>query len=182
MTDPVGPSPESTCAAGWRAIEERARAIGLCVRPYEAADFDTLFALHREALGTLTSADAPWDDLVRRPRFQRWIGSHDVRVLTYEHRTIGMVGVEPSFGAVYFTAFELVHDWRGRGIGTHVFRAAMDAAAAHAAAVMLHVYDANPARHLFDRLGFVPADDGSAFGTLMTWPAPTPVGADHVAT
>jgi hypothetical protein len=52
-----------------------------------------------------------------------------------------------------------------------VFQAAMDAAATHGAAVMLHVYDANPARRLFDRLGFVPADAGSVLGTPMTWPA-----------
>ncbi len=73
---------------------------------------------------------------------------------------------EPGYGFVDGATPELSvalqAEFRGAGIGTRLLRALLDEARARGvAAVSLSVQDANPARRLYERLGFVPVrDDG----------------------
>ncbi|WP_404380362.1 GNAT family N-acetyltransferase [Caenispirillum salinarum] len=61
---------------------------------------------------------------------------------------------------------------RGRGHGGAILRAVMDVAAARGQAVRLHVIAHNPARRLYERLGFrVAGDDGLGQRLAMEWRA-----------
>lgn len=62
----------------------------------------------------------------------------------------------------------LVPASRGSGLGTQLCRAVMDEAAQKGKIVSLHVEDENPARRLYDRLGFVEVAEVT-FYKLMHW-------------
>ena len=51
----------------------------------------------------------------------------------------------------------LLEPWRGRGVGTAVLRSLMEEADASSRPLSIHVEVDNPARSLYERLGFVPA-------------------------
>ena len=61
--------------------------------------------------------------------------------------------------------------FRGRGIGTGLLRELMAEAGASGRSLSIHVELNNPARRLYDRLGFVPAGEHGVY-VLMRWTQP----------
>jgi GNAT superfamily N-acetyltransferase len=62
---------------------------------------------------------------------------------------------------------------RGAGIGTRLVRAILDEAAREGKRTSVHVERLNPARRLYDRLGFVPVADCGVYLLLEARPAAT---------
>lgn len=64
----------------------------------------------------------------------------------------------------------LLPEERGRGLGTQLLSAMLDAArAAGAASLGLHVELNNPARQLYERMGFVEIESDSGMHAAMIW-------------
>lgn len=57
----------------------------------------------------------------------------------------------------------LAPGFRGRGIGTRLLRSLMDEADASGRKLSIHVEQNNPARSLYDRLGFLPAGEHGVY-------------------
>ena len=62
----------------------------------------------------------------------------------------------------------LAPPFRGRGIGTGLLRELMEEAGASGRALSIHVEMNNPARRLYERLGFSPAGEHGIY-VLMRW-------------
>ena len=60
---------------------------------------------------------------------------------------------------------------RGQGIGGHLMRDILDEAAAAGIMVRIHVERTNPARRLYDRLGFRTMEEGEVYD-LLSWTSP----------
>jgi ribosomal protein S18 acetylase RimI-like enzyme len=65
----------------------------------------------------------------------------------------------------------LAPGFRGRGIGTSLLRSLMDEADESARKVSIHVEQNNPARSLYDRLGFLPAGEHGVYVLMERPPA-----------
>jgi ribosomal protein S18 acetylase RimI-like enzyme len=65
----------------------------------------------------------------------------------------------------------LAPPFRGRGIGTALVRELMEEAGAGERSLSIHVEMNNPARRLYERLGFVPAGEHGVY-VLMRWTQP----------
>lgn len=63
----------------------------------------------------------------------------------------------------------LLAEWRGRGLGQMVLRRVMREAAACGRDVTIYVEAGNPARRLYDRLGFLPIGQPDGLHQLMRW-------------
>lgn len=68
----------------------------------------------------------------------------------------------------------LLPGWRGRGLGTRCLRALMDEAAATGRHVGIQVEIHNPARRLYERLGFLPEGEPQGLYQPMLRPATAP--------
>lgn len=61
---------------------------------------------------------------------------------------------------------------RGAGVGTRLLRALLDEAAADGRSVTIHVEPANPAKRLYERLGFELVSDGEIYQFMRARPQP----------
>jgi ribosomal protein S18 acetylase RimI-like enzyme len=81
---------------------------------------------------------------------------------------IGRMYVDRTPEEVRLMEITLLPEYRGRGIGGMLVRALMEEADATNRKMSLHVEMDNPARHLYDRLGFLPVKEEGVY-ILMEW-------------
>jgi ribosomal protein S18 acetylase RimI-like enzyme len=79
---------------------------------------------------------------------------------------IGRLYVQRGAAEIRLIEITLAPDWRGRGIGAALVRHLLDEAAGHGRRVVLHVERENPARRLYELLGFRPVADVGIYDRL----------------
>jgi ribosomal protein S18 acetylase RimI-like enzyme len=96
----------------------------------------------------------------------------DCRIILVDGVPVGQMYVERQPTVIVLMGFAVLAEQRGRGIGATALRMLLDEAARDGKPVRLHVEQTNPARRLYERLGFRwIADEGVHW--LMEW-APAP--------
>jgi GNAT superfamily N-acetyltransferase len=92
-------------------------------------------------------------------------------VILQEDEPIGRLYVARWRDEIRIVDIALLPEHRGTGIGTAIVRGLLAEAAAVGKPVRIHVERLNPARRLYDRLGFVPIEDKGVYW-LMEWRPP----------
>jgi RimJ/RimL family protein N-acetyltransferase len=82
---------------------------------------------------------------------------------------VGRLWLDRRGAAVHVLDIALLPAWRGQGLGGRVLRRLMADAAAQAQALTIYVEAGNPARRLYDRLGFRPVGDPDGVHQFMRW-------------
>ncbi|EKV29133.1 Acetyltransferase, GNAT family [Caenispirillum salinarum AK4] len=91
-------------------------------------------------------------------------------ILEHDGQGAGRLCLHQRNDAILVLDIVIIPGLRGRGHGGAILRAVMDAAAGRGQAVRLHVIGHNPARRLYERLGFrTVGDDGLRLA--MEWRA-----------
>jgi GNAT superfamily N-acetyltransferase len=94
-------------------------------------------------------------------------------VILRDGRPIGRLYVARWKDEIRIVDIALLPEHRGAGIGTAILQDLLAEAAAAGKPVRIHVERLNPARRLYERLGFVPIEDKGVY-YLMEWqPAAT---------
>lgn len=159
------------------------KARGLSLRPAREADEPFLRALF-ETARTDAAVLAAWPETVRGPfldqqfRFQtahyaQVYPGADCLLVVDAGVPVGHLIVFCAPGQWCLVDIALLPAWRGRGIGTLLLKAVQAAARrAGASCLRLMVEPRNPARRLYERLGFTTVADHQV-GLEMEWrPAP----------
>ena len=110
----------------------------------------------------------PWDDADQRQRWQASFDPATHQVIEADGVTAGTLAVVHSADHVFLSLIEVDPDFQGGGIGTSLVRMVMAQAAASAGPARLQVLKVNPARRLYERLGFVIYDVTDTH-FLMEW-------------
>jgi ribosomal protein S18 acetylase RimI-like enzyme len=92
----------------------------------------------------------------------------------------GRLYLEPRVSRLHIIDIALMPAWRGQGIGTAILRALQETARAQGKGVGIMVEVFNPARRLYDRLGFTQTADHGVY-LEMEW-RPDPAGAAQLNT
>jgi ribosomal protein S18 acetylase RimI-like enzyme len=95
-------------------------------------------------------------------------------VIELEGTAIGRLYIDRQEDDISIIDIALVPAWRGRGIGRMLLEEILAEGAATGRKVTIYVEHFNPARHLYDRLGFRHVDTNGVYH-LMEWrsePAP----------
>ena len=89
-------------------------------------------------------------------------------------QAVGALWADDGEQAIHVLDIAVLPCWRGQGIGTCCLQALLAAAGRRQLPVTLQVASDNPARRLYERLGFVPAgtDDGSNLPMICRPPSP----------
>ncbi len=124
------------------------------IRPAQKDELDGLYAIHRAAMETYVSQTwGSWDDAFQRHHFrEHW---PDVRLaIDVEGILGGFVDLDESPERIRVENIELLPAHQNKGIGTAILVSVQQRAAGRNLPVSLQVLKVNPARRLYERLGF----------------------------
>src|SRR3954452_21429239 len=100
----------------------------------------------------------PWDEARQRRLFEEHIRPWATRIVLVDGREAGMMEILPEDAGsprVHLANIWLAPEYHGRGIGTRLVTDLVREAHARGVSVTLNVFKVNPARRLYERLGFV---------------------------
>jgi ribosomal protein S18 acetylase RimI-like enzyme len=151
------------------------------LRPVADADRPFLVELY----GTTREAElerVPWDDAAKRAFVEQQFSAQDAHYRgNYPGATLDVIEVDGDrAGRLYvhrgprdirIMDIVLAPDFRGRGIGTSLLRSLMREADASRRKLSIHVEMNNPARTLYDRLGFSPVGEHGVYLLLERPPS-----------
>jgi RimJ/RimL family protein N-acetyltransferase len=158
----------------------QAFANGVTRRPETDADTPFLLSLYASTRAD-ELAQVSWPDAEKRAfvdmqfRAQR----HHYRavfpdarfdVLEHEGAAVGRLYTDERDDELRVIDIIIAPAWRGRSIGSAVLAELIDGAAAAGRIVTIHVERFNPARRLYERLGFVPVEEGPIYTRMERRP------------
>jgi ribosomal protein S18 acetylase RimI-like enzyme len=95
-----------------------------------------------------------WDEAQQAEKFATQWRLDETRIITCAGEDAGWLQTRPAEDAIFLGQLYLDGCFQGRGIGTRVMRIIIDEAQRDGKAVTLGVVKINPARRLYERLGF----------------------------
>jgi ribosomal protein S18 acetylase RimI-like enzyme len=151
----------------------------LTLRPSAEADRELLFEIYASTR-TEELAPVPWDDATKRAFLTQQFDAQDryykdfrpqaaYDVIVADGRPAGRLYVDRGTDQILVMDIALLPEFRNRGIGTTLLRSLIDEANASDRTLAIHVEVNNPARSLYDRLGFRPAGEHGVY-VLMERP------------
>jgi ribosomal protein S18 acetylase RimI-like enzyme len=120
------------------------------LRPATEADREFFFATRRAGFRALVD----WDDDVERAKADREFDELPVQIVLVGGEAVGYLAVLDEHDHLFLDEVVLVERAQGRGLGTELVRALLGDAAERDVPVRLSVLVNNPARRLYERLGF----------------------------
>lgn len=154
------------------------------LRPVRAGDDEFLWRVYRstrEPELDLTGWDEPQKQAFVQMQFEaqrRHYGQHypaaTHEVILVDGEPAGRLYVDRSPEEIRIVDITLLPEFRSRGTGTAILRTILDDGARDGVPVTIHVEQFNPARRLYDRLGFRPVAE-HGIHVLMEWRSGAPV-------
>lgn len=142
------------------------------LRPATPSDYGAFYRIHKESMGPYIEATwGPWVELAQRDFFQARMDRGHIEVVVVEGVAGGILELDDRFGVCFVSNIQLSAACRRRGIGSAILREVLAQAGARGQAVELTVLRVNPARALYERLGFVETSV-SATHHFMRWSPP----------
>jgi ribosomal protein S18 acetylase RimI-like enzyme len=117
-------------------------------------DVDFLYELHRAALKKYIELTWGWDE---EWQVEHFLSNFDVswkRIIQVDGEDIGCLAVVDEGDAIFLSYIALMPGQQGRGIGTRLIKTVLHQAGERGVPVRLTVLKPNPARRLYERLGF----------------------------
>lgn len=169
------------------AAAEAVVSAGITLRPATEADAAVLLAVyassraHEMALVDWTEAQkaeflAMQFEAQRRHYLAHYDGAAYL-VVERDGQPVGRLYVHAGSRDVRIMEVQLLPEARGQGIGTALLRHVIAAAAVRGQGTSIHVELENPARRLYERLGFVPIEERGPY-LLMERPAGSPAASE----
>jgi ribosomal protein S18 acetylase RimI-like enzyme len=142
----------------------------LFFQPATNADIDALMALRKATmLPHLHRAGAPSDDAALLARVTYRL--EDAQLVYLNGEAVGLVKAHREGSVWHLIQVQVAPQWQGKGLGEKLVRGVLEQAAQHGSSVVLDVLFDNPAKRLYDRLGFVVEQRG-AMEYRMRWSPP----------
>ena len=119
-----------------------------------AEDYNFALALYTQTIKPYTIAFMPWIDAVESARFKRLWSLADTRIITLDGAEVGWVEATDTGEELVLKQFYIAPARQKRGIGTQVMDLLLKEWQSAGKPIVLNVLKNNPARRLYQRLGF----------------------------
>ncbi len=122
-------------------------------------DFDFLYRLHVATMKEYVAAVYGWDDAFQERYFKEKFDPTSCQIVVVEGRDVGMVRVDESEGELYIDNIHILPEYQNRGLGTAILEDILRSAKERGLPVALRVLKGNPAKRLYERLGFAAVEE-----------------------
>jgi ribosomal protein S18 acetylase RimI-like enzyme len=95
-----------------------------------------------------------WDEAWQSHYFQQHFDRAACQIIVLHGQDIGVISVVRQVTDIFLSNIELLPTYQGQGIGTQLIKALVDEAHRKRVPMTLQVLKVNPARRLYERLGF----------------------------
>lgn len=124
-------------------------------RPAKSGDFDFCYCAIEEGLRDyVIETFGQWDDAAERRRLYQRQQQHQYDLIKVDGETVGCCCVFEMPDSLNLELIALYHRHQGRGIGTRFVEQVIAEARSMSLPVILRCIKSNPAKSLYDRLGF----------------------------
>jgi GNAT superfamily N-acetyltransferase len=117
-------------------------------------DFGFLYSLHEQTMKSYVDQTWGWNDSDQLARFRAGFDPMKRRIIVCGGQDVGVLAVEESPRGVFIGIVQITPPWQRLGIGTQVIEDITNAASIRGLPTRLQVLKINPARRLYERLGF----------------------------
>ena len=125
------------------------------LRHVRDADYEFLYRLKVVCLKEYVEAIWGWDEARQRRHFAVKFDPAASRIVVAFGRDAGQLSIEERPEEIYLNGIYLLPAYQGQGLGSQILRDVMAGAKQSDRPVRLQVLAGNPARRLYERLGFV---------------------------
>ena len=139
------------------------------------ADRDFLFEVHRQALGPYIEQTWGWDDGEQRAHFEATFDGGTWQVILVSGQPVGMIRTTETATRVYLDDIEILPDFQHQGLGSAIVSWVIREASAAGKPTALQVLRVNPARRLYERLGFDVIGEDDVHVRMLRRPDPNSV-------
>ncbi|MDQ4123707.1 MAG: GNAT family N-acetyltransferase [Acidobacteriota bacterium] len=136
-------------------------------RQIEQADFDFLWRLHNAALKDYVTKTWGWDENWQRDNFARTFTPFNGKIIVVDGKDAGYLWVIEKEFEILLASIRLLPEYQNHGIGSKIIRDLLEKSQK---SVRLQVLKVNPARRLYERLGFRICDETATHFILKTNP------------
>jgi len=123
-------------------------------RPASRSDFDFCWPIYRDAMKPLTEAVGQWNEPAQHKVVAQAVADSGTSILRQDQSDVGWLQVEESRHVVQLKQLFLLPAVRNRGLGTGFLTWMKERADRKRKDLTLDVMSNNPARRLYERLGF----------------------------
>jgi ribosomal protein S18 acetylase RimI-like enzyme len=141
------------------------------LRPANESDREFFFATRRDGFRALVEELGTWDDVAERAKADTEFDELPVQIVLEAGEPVGYLAVLHEADHLFLDEVVIVPEAQRRGLGTALARGVLADAGARGLPVRLSVLANNPARRLYERLGFR-ATGGDHPRVRMEWTPP----------
>lgn len=131
-------------------------------------------AHHAGLRPSIEAAFGPWDAAVQDRFAAEWLARGTPRIVLVDGEPAGYLETEDRPTQVYVSNIVLLPAFQSRGIGTRILQDVIEDANARSLPVQLQVFKVNPARELYERLGFKQIGETEHHIQMLRPPTPVP--------
>lgn len=141
------------------------------LRPATEDDFELQWELHRTTMRDYIEQTWGWDD-EQQLKFQRErFVPEQMQVIQVDGEDAGLLLVQRRDDAIVLASIKIAPEHQSRGVGSQIIEEILAEAEERGLPVELRVLKVNPARGLYERLGFAVVEETETH-YRMRWPSP----------
>ena len=125
------------------------------LRPTTPEDAEFLYQLLKATMREYVDQTWGWDEDWQRAYFEMRFDPAKNQIIVLDNCDIGVIATEKSEDEILLSSLYILPEYQGRGIGTRLIEELLAQAFRDGLPVGLRVLKVNPARRLYERLGFV---------------------------
>lgn len=126
----------------------------LQTRKTTASDFDFIYDLHRQTFYSYVEQTWGWQEEVQCAGMREEFDSLLFEIACYQSTDIGVISVIEKEDVLFLNYLAILPLYQGKGFGTQILHKLLEQAAERGISVKLNVMRVNPAKTLYERVGF----------------------------
>jgi GNAT superfamily N-acetyltransferase len=126
----------------------------LQTRKATASDFDFIYNLHRQTFYSYVEQTWGWREEVQYAGMREDFDGFPFEIICYQGIDIGAISVVDKEDLLFLNYLAILPLYQGKGFGTQILHQLLGQAAERGILVKLNVIRINPAKTLYERMGF----------------------------